>query len=60
MQDSLTRHDAVTAIPTRDPDMVRVDLRKQVYAHQEPPTTAPSHFDELKDRKIDGTDAAAQ
>jgi len=60
MQAQLTRHDVVTAIPTRDPDTVRGDLRTQVYAHHEPPTTGPSYLDELKDREIDGTDSATR
>jgi hypothetical protein len=60
MQAPLTRHDVVTAIPTRDPETVRGDLRRQVYAHHEPPTTGPSYLDELKDCEIDGTDSATR
>jgi len=60
MQALLTRHDVVTAIPTRDPETVRGDLRRQVYAHHQPPTTGPSHLNELKDLEIDGTDSATR
>jgi hypothetical protein len=60
MQTPPTRHDVVTAIPTHDPDTVRFDLRKQVYAHHEPPTTGPSRLAELKTHEIDGTATATQ
>jgi hypothetical protein len=60
MQAPLKHHDVVTAIPTRDPETVRGDIRKQVYAHHQPPTTRPSCLDKLKDREIDGTDSATR
>ena len=60
MQAPLTRHDVVTAIPARDPETVRGDLRRQVYAHHHPPTIGPSYLDDLKDREIDSTDSATR
>jgi len=60
MQAPLTHHDVVTAIPTRDPETVRGDLRRQVYAHHQPPTTGPSYLDDLKDLEIGGTDSATR